>query len=126
MKLKDDIDAIMIGHVLVPELDKVYPASISKNAISILRNDIGFAGLIISDDLKMKALTKRYSIPEIGIRSVIAGNDILLAAWEKDKQLQVIDAIEKAVRRNVISEAQIDQSVARILAVKYKYLIDAK
>ena len=125
-KLKDEIDAIMIGHVLVPELDKTFPASISKSAISVLRNDIGFSGIIISDDLKMKALTKQYTVPEIGIRSVMAGNDILLAAWEKEKQLQVIDAIERAVRRKIISEDQINESVSRILAVKYKYLIDAK
>jgi beta-N-acetylhexosaminidase len=126
IKLKDEIDAIMIGHVLVPELDKIYPASISKNAINVLRNDIGFSGLIISDDLKMKALTQRYTVPEIGIRSVIAGNDVLLAAWDKEKQLQMMLAIEKAVRRNVISEDQINQSVARILTLKYKYLIDGK
>jgi len=126
IRLKDRIDAIMIGHVLVPELDTVFPASISKKAINILRNDIGFSGIIISDDLKMKALTKHYSIPEIGIRSVAAGNDIILAAWEKDKQIQIIDSIEKAVRRKIISEAQIDESVARILSVKYKYLIDSR
>jgi beta-N-acetylhexosaminidase len=124
--LKDEIDAIMIGHVLVPDLDKIYPASISKSTINVLRHDIGFSGLIISDDLKMKALTMQYTVPEIGIRSVIAGNDILLAAWEKDKQVQIIDAIEKAVRRKVITEAQINESVARILTVKYKYLIAAE
>ena len=124
IKLKDDIDAIMIGHVLVPELDRKYPASLSKNVINILRTEIGFSGLIISDDLKMKALTHSYTVPEIGIRSVLAGNDILLAAWEKQSQLQMIDSIEKAVLRKVISEEQIDESVARILSIKYKYLID--
>ncbi len=124
IKLKDDIDAIMIGHVLVPELDRKYPASLSKNVINILRTEIGFSGLIISDDLKMKALTHSYTVPEIGIRSVLAGNDILLAAWEKQSQLQMIDSIEKAVQRKVISEEQIDESVARILSIKYKYLID--
>lgn len=123
--LKQSIDAIMIGHVLVPDIDPKYPASISKAVVSILRREIGFQGVIISDDLKMKSLTDRYTVPEIGLRCINAGIDILLAAWEKEKQIQLIDAIEKAVKRKVISERQIDESVRRILTLKYKYLVNA-
>jgi beta-N-acetylhexosaminidase len=126
LRLKDDIEVMMMGHVLVPDIDPKHPTSISRPAVSILRNDIGFKGVIISDDLKMKALTDRYTVPEIGLRSVTAGVDIMLAAWEKDKQLQLIESIEKAVKRNVIREERINASVARILALKYKYLIENK
>lgn len=124
MKLKDDVEVMMMGHVLVPDIDPNHPTSVSRPAVRILRDDIGFKGVIISDDLKMKALTDRYTVAEIGLRSVHAGVDVLLAAWEKDKQLQLIDAIERAVKRNVIKESRIDASVARILSLKYKYLID--
>lgn len=122
-QLKDTVDVMMIGHVLVPEIDHEHPTSISKPAIDVLRKNIGFSGVIISDDLKMKALTDRYSVPEITLRSVHAGVDILLAAWERDKQIQMISVLERAVKRKVISEERINQSVTRILTLKYRYLV---
>ncbi len=120
-KLKNDLGAIMVGHVVVPDLDPMYPASISPKAIDALRTNIGWKGVIISDDIKMKALTGRYSLPEIVIRSVAAGVDMLIIAWGRDKQEEALRVLEKAVQRGALSKTRIDNSVRRILTLKYHY-----
>lgn len=120
-RLKGDLGAIMVGHVVVPDLDPMYPASISPKAIAALRKNIGWEGLIISDDIKMKALSNRYTFPEIVLRSVAAGVDMLIVAWGRDKQEEAVRILEKAVKRGAISRTRIDESVRRILTLKYQY-----
>ncbi len=120
-KLKGDLGAIMVGHVVVPDLDPMFPASISPKAIGALRSKIGWNGLIISDDIKMKALSNRYTFPEIVLRSVAAGVDMLIVAWGRDKQEEAVKILEKAVQRGAISKTQIDDSVRRVLTLKYQY-----
>jgi beta-N-acetylhexosaminidase len=120
-KIKDDLGAIMVGHVVVPDLDPMHPASVSPKAIQALRQRIGWRGVIISDDIKMKALSARYPLPEIVIRSVHAGVDLLIVAWGRDKQEQAARVLETAVAKGHLSKARIDESVRRILTLKYQY-----
>lgn len=120
-KVKDDLGAIMVGHVVVPDLDPMYPASISPRAIEALRKRIGWHGVVISDDIKMKALSSRYSLPEIVIRSVAAGVDVLIVAWGREKQEEALRVLEKAVEKGAIPKARIDEAVRRILTLKYRY-----
>lgn len=117
-KLKDKLGAIMVGHVVVPDIDPKYPASISTKVGRVLRKTIGWQGVVISDDLKMKALSDRYSLPEIVVRSLFAEVDILLIAWGPEKQRETLNILEKLVTRGKIPESRIDRSVRRILKLK--------
>jgi beta-N-acetylhexosaminidase len=70
--------AVMTAHVLFPLLDAVHPATLSAPALSLLRDEIGFGGLIVSDDLEMKAVSERYSMAEMVEHGVRAGIDVFL------------------------------------------------
>ncbi len=120
-RLVRHLGAVMVGHVIVPELDPKYPASISVRAMKLLRQQIGWQGVVISDDIKMKALSDRYPLWEIVMRSIYADVDILCVAWGKDKQQETVRVIEQAVQTGKISLARIDTSVRRILTLKYAY-----
>lgn len=119
--IKNGIDMIMMGHLLVPCLDEHNPASLSRVIVdSFLRKQLGFKGLIITDALRMGALNDGSELGETELRALKAGNDILLCpgittvdAFEK-----MISHIEKAVCNNEQLLQEIDQHVMRILRCK--------
>lgn len=121
-KLKNELGAIMIGHMMAPSIDAEWPTSLSPRAIKLLRRDVGYQGVICTDDLKMKALSDKYTPAEIAIRAVAAGADLLIVAWDDDKQTEMAKAIHRAVTRGKIPMRRIDDSVRRILALKQKYV----
>ncbi len=122
--IKDqDPKIIMTSHTLYPEIDPKYPATLSKKILNnILRKKLKFNGLIMTDDLSMKALTTKYPIEETAVKALQAGNDILLIISEPEEQVKVFDAIIKAVEENKISEKEIDQKVIKILETKNQML----
>nr|WP_305121007.1 beta-N-acetylhexosaminidase [Saccharibacillus sp. JS10] len=114
-------DMVMIAHILLPKLDKTYPSSLSKAIITdLLRDQLGFEGVVITDDLTMGAITENYGLGEASVHAVQAGSDILLVAHEADNAIAAIEAVKKAVQDGKISEEQINQSVERIIALKQK------
>ncbi|NQU68430.1 MAG: serine hydrolase [Candidatus Marinimicrobia bacterium] len=114
--VKDGIKMIMIGHMALPGIDGYLPATHSYKITSgILRDEWGFDGLIVTDGMEMAGLTKSAWAGESAVRSVEAGVDILLLPMDVG---QTIDAIEQAVLSGRISEARIDESVARIWGAK--------
>jgi beta-N-acetylhexosaminidase len=115
-------DAVMAAHILMKKIDPEYPASMSKAVITdILRGQLGFEGVVITDDMTMGAVTKNYDIGEAAVRSVNAGCDILLVCHGENNILRVMEALKKAVGEGVITEDRINESVYRILALKSKY-----
>jgi len=72
------LDTVMVAHVFNRKIDPKYPATLSKNTINILRDDIGFDGVIITDDLQMGAITKHYNLRDVLRLAINAGNNILL------------------------------------------------
>lgn len=120
-KLKDDVGAIMVGHVMVPAIDPVYPTSVSAKAIKLLRDTIGFKGVVVTDDMKMKALADHYSVTEMTLLAVDADVDVLLMAWDPPRQLEAAAAIEQAVMQKRLPMARIDRSVRRILTLKRRF-----
>ncbi|NTW55241.1 MAG: glycoside hydrolase family 3 protein [Chlorobaculum sp.] len=109
--------SVMVGHLAVPKLTgSMEPASLSRTIITdLLRNELGFKGLIITDALNMKALQNGQTPGEIAIKAVQAGNDILLYPEEPEP---VFDAVCAAVQNGDISESRLDDSVRRILQLK--------
>ena len=120
--IKNNADAVMIAHILLPKIDSENPSSLSKIIITdILRKDLNFNGVIITDDMTMGAIMKNYNIGEAAVKSVKAGTDIVLVCHGFDNEVAVIDALKNAVLKGDISKQSIDQSVYRILSLKKKY-----
>ena len=117
-------DAVMIGHLLVPALDEHEPATFSSTIIGgLLREEFGFDGVVITDDLTMGAVSARYEIGEAAVKAVAAGADIVMIAHDMDKQVAAIRALEAAVENGEILEDRLDESVARILRLKHQYAL---
>lgn len=116
--IDDGVQAIMIGHLYVPAFESKnrIPASLSYNIVSgLLKNALGFEGLIITDALDMQAITNYFSPAEAVLKSFKAGNDILLMPADI---LTGINAIYNAVKSGEISKERLDESVRKILKVK--------
>ncbi|MGV8981725.1 beta-N-acetylhexosaminidase [Clostridium sp.] len=125
--IKNDADAVMIAHILLPKIDKENPSSMSKIIITdILRRELKFNGVIITDDMTMGAITKNYNISEAAVKSVKAGTDIVLVCHGYDNEIAVINALKNSVSKGEISEKSIDESVYRILLLKEKYKLKDK
>ncbi|GFZ31686.1 glycoside hydrolase family 3 [Clostridium zeae] len=115
-------DMVMVAHILLPNIDKTYPASLSKVVISdLLRKELGFNGVIITDDMTMGAITLNYDINKAAVTSLKAGSDIVLVCHDYNKEKTVIESIKTAVNNKEITEQEIDDKVYRILKLKDKY-----
>lgn len=112
--------SIQIEHLLVPSLepDSKTPSSLSQKVVTdLLKNELGFKGLVLSGALRMKALTNYYSDEEIILKAFMAGNDMLLMPQDFPK---AYNTLKKAVRDQIISEKEIDERVLKILQMKEK------
>lgn len=115
------IDAVMPGHLFFPALEPEadLPATLSPRVLQgLLRQEIGFEGVICTDCLEMKAIAERFPPGEIAVRAVQAGADLLLVSHTFDQQVAMYDAVLSAVRMGRISEEWVGQSAARILRMK--------
>lgn len=108
---------IMVSHNIVESMDKNYPASLSKDVHQILREELNFSGLIITDDLAMDAVKQYAENKKAAVQAVNAGNDMLISSNFEEEKKQVLDAIEKGE----IEEETINIAVRRILACKLAY-----
>lgn len=108
------VKAIMMHHGVYTALDNL-PASISQKVISFLRNELQFNGLIITDDLVMKSITDVYGYEKAIEMAVNAGVDLIIASDSKE---WAIDLVADRVKKGIISEDIINESLARILSVK--------
>ena len=120
--IESGCDVIMVSHIILNEVDSINPASLSKIVISdLLRKDMGFDKVVITDDMAMGAITSIMSIEEACIKSIEAGCDILLLGNAYEEIEQVIDSIKLKLYNGEISEEHINKSVKRILELKKKY-----
>ena len=131
-KLNDEglLNAVMVGHITDKKVDENYPATLSKIFLQdILRNQLGFKGIIISDDMQMAAISNNYKFAEAVIMAVNAGNDIIYFfnnspnGYDKDIAYRVRDIIFNAVKENKIGEKRITESYNRILNLKKQFKI---
>ncbi|MFT5871690.1 MAG: beta-N-acetylhexosaminidase [Clostridium sp.] len=120
--IKSNADAVMIAHILLPKIDSENPSSMSKIIITdILRMNLNFNGVIITDDMTMGAIVKNYNISEAAVKSVKAGSDIVLVCHGYENEVAVINALKNAILKGEISGQRIDESVYRIMMLKKKY-----
>lgn len=116
---------IMTAHVLVPSLDDERPSTLSPKVVqALLRDELGFAGVILSDDLEMKAVSARYPVPESAVEAIRAGCDgILICSGDLDLQARTLEALVRAVESGVISPARCDDAFARLRRAKERFLM---
>lgn len=111
---------VMVTHLKYPAYDKENPASISPVIIQdLLRDQLGYTGIVVTDDLEMGAVNKYFTYEDLGYRAVGAGADLLLVCHTYENQQQVYNGILKAVKSGKLSEERIDESVKRILMHKF-------
>lgn len=120
--IKNGADAVLVGHLLIRDVTGIFPASLSRKFISkYLRKKYRYKGLIITDDLKMKAIKLLYG-PNLAVkRAFSAGNDIIVFRFNKDEEKKVLDKIINLVSTGKIKESRINRSVNRIVKTKQKY-----
>lgn len=125
--IEENVDMIMVAHILFPELDSIYPSTMSKKILTdILRKDLEFNGLIISDDLTMGAIVENYTLEKATLEFLKAGGDIALICHGQDNPVKVINAIKESIDNGEITIEDIDEKVYRILSLKEKYKLKDK
>lgn len=114
---------ILVSHLKYPALDEEYPASLSSKIMTdLLRNELGYKGIIITDDMEMGAVANHNDFRSIGVKAVKAGVDIVLVCHEYEHQQEVYLGLLDAVNSGEISQERIDESVKRIIRVKLLHL----
>lgn len=117
--LRSRVDMVMSAHILYKSVDKDWPATLSEFFLKkMLRDELKYKGLVITDDLDMKAMAKHYDKAFIPVRALQAGADLLLYCNEPASPPVAIEGIMNAVAQGQLSRAQLESSFQRITDVK--------
>lgn len=126
------VDLIMTSHILYPQLDAISPATLSSTILqSVLRQDMGFDGIIISDSMNMGAIQNHYQPVQAAIQAMKAGITMIMLSEEHydhsdaylDKQLSMIHGLINAVETAELSETVIDEALKRVVRFKMEKLL---
>lgn len=120
--IRAGVPMVMVGHLLYPAIDPERPASLSPEAIGMLRGELGFDGVVITDDLAMAGATGGEPPADAAVEAVKAGADLLIVSSQPQQQADAYDAVVAAVESGEIPREQIRASVERVLEVKRDYL----
>jgi beta-N-acetylhexosaminidase len=120
----EQVAFIMTAHVLVPELDPDKPATLSPNVVqTLLREELKFEGVILSDDLEMKAVSAQYAVPDAAVDAIRAGCDaVLVCQGDVDLQARTLEALVKAVESAIIPARRVDDAFMRLKRTKQRFL----
>ena len=116
------VPMIMVGHLVYPSIDPERPASLSPRAMQILREEVGFRGTIVTDDLAMEGARRGGTSARAAVRAVRAGADLLVLSGTPQEQADAYDAVVAAVESGEIPRERVEGSALRIRAVKDRYL----
>jgi len=121
-------DVVMVAHILYPVLDAEKPSSLSKKIVSgLLRDDLGFEGVVITDDLAMGAITESFGTEEAALSSLLAGADmVMFSNASNESRDSLIRSIKKSVENGELPVRELDAKVLRIIRVKQKYDLTEK
>jgi beta-N-acetylhexosaminidase len=111
----------MATDLLMPALDPTLPAEISPTIITgILRQEMGYDGVVVTDALYMDGISRKWSEPQAGVLSIEAGDDMLVGAFSSYMVGLMISALKTAISNHQLTKARIDDSVRRILTLKMR------
>lgn len=118
------VAAVMTAHILVPALDEERPATLSPAIVDgMLKKKLGFGGLVLSDDLGMNAISKRYGVPEATVAAIAAGCDaVLMCGATQEPQLAALEAVIYAVEQGTLPLPRVEDALARHRRVKERFL----
>src|SRR5262245_24626674 len=118
------VATIMTAHVLVPSIDERRPATLSRRVVyDLLREELRYEGVILSDDLEMKAVAKEYAVPRAATLAIGAGCDgVLICSGDHDTQAAALEAIVHAVEDESLSMKRIDDALMRHRRAKERFL----
>ena len=111
------VDFVLLGHLYYPALDTIHSADLSPVTIQRLRSDVGFKGVIISDDMEMGAITASTPAPEAAIEFLVNGGDMVMIAHHLSVANATYDAIKAAVASGRLPRSRLDQAVAALQAL---------
>jgi beta-N-acetylhexosaminidase len=125
--IEADVATIMTAHVFVPSLDEARPATLSPRIVTdILRRELRFPGVILSDDLEMKAIASQYAVPAAAVMAIEAGCDgMLICSGDHATQAASLEAVIHAVEDGRLRTARIDDALARQRRAKERFLASA-
>jgi beta-N-acetylhexosaminidase len=115
------VPMVMLGHLVYPAIDPHRPASLSPKAVRMLREEVGFDGVVVTDDLAMAGVSGDAPPARAAVAAVEAGADLLLISSPPQQQADAYDAVVEAVESGELPREQVQASVERVLAVKEKY-----
>lgn len=116
---KSRVDMVMTSHIMFPKIDPDWPVTLSEIFIQkIIRDECRYRGLIVTDDLGMKAMTDHYGLQEVPVRALQAGVDMLLYCNDPEAPPQALEAVLEATAQGSLNKAQLENSYRRILEVK--------
>lgn len=125
--IERDVEMVMVAHILYPDIDEKYPATMSPRIIKeTLREELGYNGVVVSDDMTMGAIVENYTLEDGVLSFIEAGGDIALICHGKDNPEKVFEKIKEAVEIGELKEEDIDKKVYRILKLKEKYKLEDK
>ena len=110
---------VMVSHAKYPAFDAKNPASLSPEIMNgLLRKELGFQGVIVTDDMEMGAVANHYTFEEMAVKTIQSGADIVLICHEYKHMVDAYNALLKAVRSGSITQERLDASVKRIVKMK--------
>jgi len=117
---------VMVGHIEYPAIDEACPASISPKVMALLRQETGFDGVVVTDDLGMGAVAARMSAAEAAVEAVRAGVDLVLICHEYQDMNAAHQALCRAIEDGRIPADRVNEAVGRILRLKQKIIVPAR
>ena len=119
-----DVATIMTAHVFAPALDEKRPATLSRHVVTdLLRRELGFDGVILSDDLEMKAVANEYAVPEAAVLAIEAGCDgVLICSADYDTQAKTLEALIHAVESERLPYSRVEDALKRQQRAKERFL----
>jgi beta-N-acetylhexosaminidase len=119
------VAAVMTAHILFPALGTRHPATLSYEALGwLLRTQLGYDGIVITDCMEMKAIADNYGMSEAAVMAIQAGADIVLISHTYEHQAEALDALLQAARERIIPPHRLDRSVRRILTAKERFALE--
>ena len=118
----EGIETVMTAHILLPSIDKEVPATLSPTVLGMLRTDLGYDGMIITDCLEMDGIRSTFGTEAGAVLAVQAGSDSLMICHTFEVQVASIEKVSSAVIDGAITQAQLDEATRRVACVKDKFL----
>lgn len=122
--IEADVAAIMTAHISLPVLDSELPVTLSPTVLEgLLRDKLHYNGLVVSDDLTMRAISDRYTQADAAVMAISAGCDVvLLCDSDQDSHVETLEALIRAVENNVISRFRLAEALSRQERIKRQFL----